>query len=92
MDTVNLYKELLSRFGIEKQTLMLAEEQGELIKAINKKLRGKGDRLSIVEELADVVIMLQQIAQFFDIDKDEVNLIMNKKLKRTEERLITGEV
>lgn len=92
MDTVNLYKELLSRFGIEKQTLMLAEEQGELIKAINKKLRGKGDRLSIVEELADVVIMLQQIAQFFDIDKEEVNLIMNKKLKRTEERLITGEV
>lgn len=92
MDTVNLYKELLSRFGIEKQTLMLAEEQGELIKAINKKLRGKGDRLSIVEELADVVIMLQQIAQFFDIDKDEVNLIMNKKLKRTEERLAKGEV
>lgn len=92
MDTVNLYKELLSRFGIEKQTLMLAEEQGELIKAINKKLRGKGDRLSIVEEMADVVIMLQQIAQFFDIDKEEVNLIMNKKLKRTEERLAEGEV
>lgn len=91
MDTVNLYNELLARFGIEKQTLMLAEEQGELIKAINKKLRGKGDRLSIVEELADVVIMLQQIAQFFDIDKDEVNLIMNKKLKRTEERLVKGE-
>lgn len=92
MDTVNLYKELLSRFGIEKQTLMLAEEQGELIKAINKKLRGKGDRLSIVEEMADVVIMLQQIAQFFDIDKEEVNLIVNKKLKRTEERLAKGEV
>ena len=92
MDTVNLYKELLSRFGIEKQTLMLAEEQGELIKAINKKLRGKGDRLSIVEELSDVVIMLQQIAQFFDINKEEVNLIMNKKLKRTEERLAKGEV
>ena len=92
MDTVNLFKELLSRFGIEKQTLMLAEEQGELIKAINKKLRGKGDRLSIVEELADVVIMLRQIAQFFNIDKEEVNLIMNKKLKRTEERLNTGEV
>ena len=92
MDTVNLFKELLSRFGIEKQTLMLAEEQGELIKAINKKLRGKGDRLSIVEEMADVVIMLQQIAQFFDIDKEEVNLIVNKKLKRTEERLAKGEV
>ena len=92
MDTVNLFKELLSRFGIEKQTLMLAEEQGELIKAINKKLRGKGDRLSIVEELSDVVIMLQQIAQFFDIDKEEVNLIVNKKLKRTEERLAKGEV
>lgn len=92
MDTVNLYKELLSRFGIEKQTLMLAEEQGELIKAINKKLRGKGDRLSIVEEMADVLIMLQQIAQFFDIDKEEVNLIINKKLKRTEERLAEGEV
>ena len=92
MDTVNLYQELLSRFGIEKQTLMLAEEQGELIKAINKKLRGKGDRLSIVEEMADVVIMLQQIAQFFDIDKEEVNLIVNKKLKRTEERLAKGEV
>jgi len=92
VDTVNLFKELLSRFGIEKQTLMLAEEQGELIKAINKKLRGKGDRLSIVEELSDVVIMLQQIAQFFDIDKEEVNLIVNKKLKRTEERLAKGEV
>lgn len=88
-----LYSRLMEKFGIEKQTLMLAEEQGELIKAINKRLRFK-TRTSdeIREELADVYIMMNQVRIYFGITLRDVAEEMDKKLERIQERFQKGEL
>lgn len=88
-----LYSRLMEKFGIEKQTLMLAEEQGELIKAINKRLRGKTHTEDeIREELADVYIMIDQIRTYFGITHRELAEEIDKKLERIRERLQKGEL
>ena len=88
-----LYSRLMEKFGIEKQTLMLAEEQGELIKAINKRLRFK-TRTSdeIREELADVYIVMNQVRIYFGITLRDVAEEMDKKLERIQYRLKKGEL
>ena len=88
-----LYSRLMEEFGIEKQTLMLAEEQGELIKAINKKLRFKTHTVDeIREELADVYIMMNQVRWYFGISIREIAEEMDKKLERIQYRLKKGEL
>ena len=88
-----LYSRLMEKFGIEKQTLMLAEEQGELIKAINKRLRGKTHTEDeIREELADVYIVINQVRIYFGITIRDVAEEMDKKLERIQERFQKGEL
>ena len=88
-----LYSRLMEKFGIEKQTLMLAEEQGELIKAINKRLRGKTHTEDeIREELADVYIVINQVRIYFGITIRDVAEEMDKKLERIQYRLKKGEL
>ena len=88
-----LYLRLLEDFGIEKQTLMLAEEQGVLIKSINKRLRGKTDtQAEIIEEMADVHIMMNQVRKFFGITVKDVAEEMDRKLERIQDRLNRGEL
>ena len=88
-----LYSKLMEKFGIEKQTLMLAEEQGELIKAINKKLRFKTHTVDeIREELADVYIVMNQVRIYFGITLRDVAEEMDKKLERIQYRLKKGEL
>ena len=88
-----LYSRLMEKFGIEKQTLMLAEEQGELIKAINKKLRFKTHTVDeIREELADVYIMMNQVRIYFGITLRDVAEEMDRKLERIQERFQKGEL
>ena len=56
-----LYREALRAWGPELQSLMLAEEIGELLQAWSKYRRGEGLALDVVEEIADVRIMLEQL-------------------------------
>lgn len=46
------------------------EEMSELQKELSKYLRGEGDRIGILEELADVYIMLGSLVDIFERDKD----------------------
>lgn len=82
---------MIEKFGAQTQLCMLAEEQGELIKAINKRLRNKTlDNKDIIEEMADVMIVMQQFVDFFNIDSNRINSMAKEKIKRTEERIKKG--
>lgn len=72
MNVDRIYSKALDMWGEELQFGMLHEEMGELIVAINKVRRGKGGIASVIEELADVEIMLEQIAYIFGIDEEEL--------------------
>lgn len=83
-------EEVINRCGKDNQLIVALEELSELSKEITKELRGKGDREHLLEELADVQIMIKQLIYLFDFGKDELFIAEQKKIKRTEERLNDG--
>lgn len=61
-----IYKKALSTWGLNAQIDMCIEEMAELMQAFSKYKRGIGDVNQIAEEMADVSIMLEQMAMAFD--------------------------
>jgi hypothetical protein len=61
---MNIYEKAVKKWGIEAQLDMLVEECGELIVAIQKFRRGRG-ATNLLEESADVQIMLNQVPFMF---------------------------
>ena len=87
MNSEELYKELLGKYG-DKQVYVAIEELSELQKELCKYLRGKGDIRNMIEEIADVTIMIKQMMVYFGIEPSTVEFVMTKKLERTKERLL----
>lgn len=58
---MNVLQKALDTFGVEMQKDMAIEEMSELTKAIIKERRGKGTKEEIIEEIADVLIMMEQL-------------------------------
>ena len=70
---------------------MLTEECGELIVAVNHLLRQrKGAMSNLIEELADVSIMIQQIIEYHRIDYAVHSQVLGK-INRLKERLSTAQ-
>lgn len=82
---MRLYNRVLKTFGIVKQTFMLVEECAELLNAVAKTKRGRAGKEDIITELADVSIMVEQMAFFYGWDdyKEE----KERKLTRLEDRI-----
>lgn len=86
-------QEAVAAYGTHAQVDMAIEEMSELTKALCKERRcglGQGSRAqahaNIIEEIADVVIMLAQLLIIFDKDK-EIQKEIDYKLNRLAERL-----
>lgn len=82
---LEIYNSALNQFGITAQQWMIVEEIGELLNAIAKQKRGRSTKEDIITELADVHIMVEQMALFYgweDFVKEK-----ELKLKRLENRL-----
>lgn len=67
-------KRALHTWGEQAQMMMVVEEMSELMKEILKNVnRGKDNLAEIIEETADVEIMLEQLKENYQIaDKVEV--------------------
>lgn len=76
----------IDKFGVENQCIVAIEELSELQKELTKMLRGDGIRLHIVEEIADVEIMLDQLKLWFCAQKDTEDW-RKKKIERLRERV-----
>lgn len=86
----NIFDHSICRYGKEPQCRQAMEELAELIQAVNKSLRYP-DRpryyANLIEEIADVEIMLYQLKVMFNIDDDQVFAFKVEKAKREQERL-----
>ncbi len=76
------------------QLLMVCEEMAELIQAISKmeRLMDEKDRKHkhkqhIIEEIADVEIMLEELMLYYHIDKDDVEDVKDEKINRLRKRM-----
>lgn len=82
---LEIYRNALESWGIRKQRMMLVEECGELLNVLAKSTRVRAGIPEIVTELADVHIMVEQMALFYGWERfiEERNF----KLQRLEKRL-----
>lgn len=80
-------KEILEYYGGKHQVIVAMEELAELIQQLSKSVRGSDNRTDIVEEIADVHIMLEQMRIFFNISTAEIYDVMRLKLERETERI-----
>ena len=87
MEIKEVQNAVIAKFGKVHQTFIAIEEMSELTKALTKNMRGEHNRQDIVEELADVYIVLDQIMLMNGIDLDDVVRKMNEKAQRTADRL-----
>ena len=83
----SVYVKLIEKYK-DKQLIVAIEELSELQKELCKTLRGNINKENIIEELADVYIMLDQIKIYFSITCNEVKEMIDKKIERTKERLL----
>ena len=85
IDSENLYKKVMETYGFPTQAAMVVEECSELTNAICKFRRGRVDDDDIITEIADVMIMCEQLSYYFV--KEKVELEKERKLERLKERL-----
>lgn len=75
-------------YGTEHQAVKAIEEMAELQKELAKFTIGDGGDIdSIVEELADVMIMIEQMRYCFDTHNIDVPKIIDAKLSRQLKRM-----
>lgn len=87
MDEEKIYRKVIGKYGIEAQLDMVIEEMSELTKEICKIKRGKGKYMNIVEEIADVEIMLDQLKMICQIRVNDLHSMKFQKLERLKEVL-----
>ena len=91
-----LNKETAKYYGYEEQSNQLVEECAELIQAVSKYRRAEGaDKKAIalenlIEEIADVELMLEQIKYLLQIPEDELEAVKLFKVNRTRERMLSN--
>lgn len=78
----------LKRDGDTKKLQIAQEELAELVQAISKYIRGTPDsNMLVLEELADVTIILSYVRQICDFDLEDLVKAINIKLEREKKRL-----
>lgn len=93
METKDI-QNIIKKNGIQRQCIVAMEECSELQKAISKALRYEhGDRFvadnqreNLIEEIADVLICIDQLKFMFSIEQSEIEDMKESKEKRTLER------
>ena len=87
MEKEDVYNRALRVWGKEPQMLQVIEEMSELIKEILKNVNRKKDNIAeLIEETADVEIMLEQLKCCYNI-KNQVEEYKKNKLPVIEKRL-----
>lgn len=89
--------ETMDRYGIKMQSLVAMEELSELQKAVSKLVRCteertkpfdfKGLRNNLIEEMADVLICMDQLIEYYQIERSEIYEFIQAKQERQAKRL-----
>ena len=84
-ERIDLYKKDIDAWDVPNQVMMVMEESGEMLNALAKFNRGRSTEDEIVTELADVWILMEQMAVVFGWDKFQQQ--KEYKLQRLSERI-----
>ena len=85
-----ILEENIKEHGVVEETVIAMEECAELIQAISKVKRYgfAGEyRDNLIEEIADVSIVIREIMMIFDISNDDIAEFIDSKIQRIKKRL-----
>jgi len=88
IESEEIIKKAVALFGRSLQSIVAMEELSELIKEVSKQLRGEGKRENLIEEVADVYIILEQIKIMYAIDENELKDEMDFKILRLNRKIL----
>lgn len=80
---MNRYKKIINHYGVNAQLKKLSEEVYEFEEAVLE----KHDKKHITEEIADILVILQQFKEKYNIDLTEINKVMRYKVDRQIRRI-----
>ena len=80
-------KLLLNSKSSTENKAIIIEELSELQKEITKDIRKKLNKEHLLEEMADVVIVLNMAKEIYNISESELDKVINKKMERNLSRL-----
>lgn len=86
MKKKDVYNKAKATWGIDAQVTKAIEELSELQKELCRFLIDDGNMKNIIEEIADVEIMIEQLKLIFD-NKREVKVVKKAKIQRLSDRL-----
>lgn len=82
-----VYEAAIAHYGKNCQILMAVEEMAELTKELAKAFRPSGTTVEkLVDEIADVTIMMEQLRIIFDVN-DDVQERIGFKVHRLAQRI-----
>ena len=84
---MSMYERILEQYGIDNQILQFFEELAELQVALAHFRRNRNNLQDLIEEFADVSIMTKQILGYYKIKYEDIEKVVEKKLRRMEDRL-----
>lgn len=84
-DDPDVYQDAIDVWGEVLQVDVAIEELSELTTELAREQRGTGDEEEIVDELADVVIMCEQLAIIYG--EEELRRRRDEKVERLRERI-----
>ena len=85
MNKEKIYKKAIGKYGVAAQLDMVIEEMSELTKEICKIKRRKGNYMNLVEKIADVETMLEQLKMICQIRTNDIHGMKYQKLERLKE-------
>lgn len=80
-------KQIAKHYGFYHQVSKTNEECGEFIAALNRFANGADNRKNVIEEMADVLVMLEQMQYFLCIHPSEIQKAIDSKVRRQIERM-----
>ena len=81
-----IYYNAIAKYGTEHQMIVALEEMSELQKEICKDMRGNLNLKNLIEEIADVTIMLEQLRLIIG-ENGAVCEVMDSKIERLAARI-----
>lgn len=77
----------IQRYPWKLKCTIAMEEFAELQQQISKQIRGYGDHIGLLEEIADAYICLNFLEFIFDVKTEDVQKAIDVKLQRERENL-----
>lgn len=81
-----IIRKVVKKMG-DKSLVVAMEECSELTQALSKVFRGKPDINNVMEEIADVLICIEEVMYKEAIPPEKIQKLINYKLDRAQKRI-----